>query len=44
MLAVLHALTDADLDRDAVIDRSAGVGEAKVGSLRGLLRVVMRPS
>jgi hypothetical protein len=42
MLAVLRALTDADLERDALIDRSGGVGEAKVGSVRGLLRVVMR--
>lgn len=42
MLAVLRAMTDADLERDALIDRSGGVGEAKVGSVRGLLRVVMR--
>lgn len=42
MLAVLRALTDADLDRDAIVERSGGGGEAKVGSVRGLLRVWMR--
>ena len=42
MLAALRSMTDADLERDALIDRSDGVGEAKVGSLRGLIRVVMR--
>lgn len=42
MQAALRAMTDADLERDALIDRSGGVGEAKVGSVRGLMRVVMR--
>jgi hypothetical protein len=42
MLALLRALTDADLERGALIDRSGGVGGAKVGSVRGLLRVWMR--
>lgn len=42
MLAVLRALTDADLERDAIVERSGGDGEPKVGSVRGLLRVWMR--
>lgn len=39
MLAVLHSMTDADLERDALVDRTGG--EAKVGKIRGLLRVWM---
>lgn len=42
MQAALHAMTDADFERDALIDRSGGVGEGKVQSIRGLMRVVMR--
>ena len=42
MQALLRAMTDADLERDALIDRSGGVGDAKVGSVRGLIRVWMR--
>jgi hypothetical protein len=41
MRAALHALTDADLERVALIDRSGG-GEAKVATVRGMMRVVMR--
>ena len=40
MLALLRAMTDADLERAALVDRSGG--EAKVGKIRGLLRVWMR--
>jgi DinB family protein len=40
--AALRAMTDADLERDALIVRSGGVGEAKVASVRGMMRVVMR--
>jgi hypothetical protein len=40
--AALHAITDADLERDALINRSGGIGEAKVISLRVLMRIVMR--
>jgi len=39
--AALRAMTDADLERDALIVRSGGVGEAKVASVRGMMRVVM---
>jgi len=40
--ATLRAMTDADFERDAIIDRFDGVREAKVGSVRGLMRVAMR--
>jgi hypothetical protein len=42
MRAALHALTDADLERVALIDRSGGAGEAKVATVRSMMRVVMR--
>jgi len=42
MRAALHALTDADFERVALIDRSGGAGEAKVATIRGMMRVVMR--
>jgi len=42
MRAALHALTDADFERVALIDRSGGVGEPKVATVRGMMRVVMR--
>jgi hypothetical protein len=42
MRAALHALTDADLERVALIDRSGRAGEAKVATVRGMMRVVMR--
>ena len=40
--ATLRAMTDADFERDALIDRSGGVREAKIASVRGMMRVVMR--
>jgi len=42
MQAALHAMTDADLERDALIHRFGAVGEAKVTSVRVLIRIVMR--
>ena len=42
MRAALDAITDADLERAALIDRSGGVGEAKVATVRSMMRVVMR--
>jgi DinB family protein len=42
MRAALHALTDADLERVALIDRTGGAGEAKVATVRSMMRVVMR--
>lgn len=42
MLGVLRSLTDADLERGVLIDRSSGVSEPRVGSVRGLIRVWMR--
>lgn len=38
----LRSLTDVDLERDALIVRSSGAGEAKVDRTRGLMRVVTR--
>jgi hypothetical protein len=40
--AALHAMTDTDLERDALINRLGGIGEAKVISVRVLMRIVMR--
>lgn len=40
--AALHAMTDADFERDALIHRYGGVGEPKVTSVRVLMRIVMR--
>ena len=42
MRAALHALTDSDFERVALIDRSGGAGEAKVATVRGMMRVVTR--
>jgi hypothetical protein len=40
--AALHAITDADLERGALIHRFGGVGEPKVTSVRALMRIVLR--
>lgn len=40
--SALHAVTDADLERDALVSRYGGAGEAKVTSVRVLMRIVMR--
>lgn len=40
--AALHAMTDTDLERDALINRYDGVGEAKVISVGVLMRLMMR--
>lgn len=40
--AALHALTDADLERNALVQRYGGLREDKVTSVRVLLHVVLR--
>ena len=42
MRAALHAITDTDLERVALVDRSGGAGEAKFATVRSMMRVVLR--